>query len=505
MRILFAMQSPGYIRNYESVLRALLQRGHALHLAFERPQKYAEILSLLEKDGSKGALASGASPKRKDRWGKLATDLRAAVDYVRYLDPHFRHADGLRRRMEKRLPPLFGPLKRIPALPTFAVRFMVSLLRSLEDAVPSDPRIEEFLQRQKADVMLITPLVTVASAQTDLVKSARAIGLPTALCVGSWDHLTTKGLIRIRPDKVIVWNETQRREAMELHGIPASDVEVTGAQLFDHWFERKPSASPEGFRQQVGLYPSKPFILFVGSTSSISPPDLEVQFIKRWIRAIRECPNDAVRELGILIRPHPYNAAHWGAVNLAEYDNVALWQHVGVQTESDAEEKSLHFEEEGKAGYFDSLYHSAAVVGVNSSALIEAAIVGRPVCTVTAPEFAMTQRGTLHFHYLLPENGGFLRVAADLEEHLEHLAEILRSGSAAPETTRFVASFVRPRGLHQPATLHVVEAIEHLSEIRCAPQQALAPWLRPVRGILGMIAERSLAAAKPKPKPAQQA
>ena len=44
--------------------------------------------------------------------------------------------------------------------------------------------------------------------------------------------------------------------------------------------------------------------------------------------------------------------------------------------------------------------------------MIEAAIVGRTVHSVLAEEFKDTQGGTLHFRYLLAENGGFLRVAA---------------------------------------------------------------------------------------------
>ena len=34
---------------------------------------------------------------------------------------------------------------------------------------------------------------------------------------------------------------------------------------------------------------------------------------------------------------------------------------------------------DNRADFFDSIYHSAAVVGINTSAMIEAAIIGRPV------------------------------------------------------------------------------------------------------------------------------
>ena len=43
---------------------------------------------------------------------------------------------------------------------------------------------------------------------------------------------------------------------------------------------------------------------------------------------------------------------------------------------------------DAKADYFDSLYHSHAVVGLVTSAFLEAAIVGRPVHTLLLPELA---------------------------------------------------------------------------------------------------------------------
>jgi hypothetical protein len=100
-------------------------------------------------------------------------------------------------------------------------------------------------------------------------------------------------------------------------------------------------------------------------------------------------------------------------------------------------------------------------VGVNTTAMVEAAIVGRTVLSVLADEFKDTQRGTLHFRYLLTEHGGFLRTAASLPEHAQQLAETLRApeiGRAA--CARFVASFVRPAGLDLPATPILVEALE---------------------------------------------
>ena len=75
-------------------------------------------------------------------------------------------------------------------------------------------------------------------------------------------------------------------------------------------------------------------------------------------------------------------------------------------------------DEESRADYFDSMFHSAAVVGLNTSALVEAAIVDRPVFTILPPEFSENQEGTFHFHYLLTIGGGFLHHTRSIDDHV---------------------------------------------------------------------------------------
>jgi hypothetical protein len=139
---------------------------------------------------------------------------------------------------------------------------------------------------------------------------------------------------------------------------------------------------------------------------------------------------------------------------------------------------------DNRADFYDAIYHSAAVVGINTSAMIEAAIIGRPVLSMLAEEFSGTQEGTIHFHHLLPENGGCVRVASTLEEHVRQLSERLHDPEGArEEARRFIASFIRPHGLDRPATPIFADAIERLAQspapvAQRAPVRALL--LRPL-------------------------
>ncbi len=459
LRILFVLHYPAHLRLFDSAIAELLKRGHTIHLAFDAPDKLAEGLEALEGTGH-GLELLGALPRRSGFWGALARDLRRGIDYARYLHPEFVETPELRRRIEDGLPWSLRWLIRTSTLSQPAARLLIRLLLALEGAVPSSASFERWVSDVRPDVAVVSPLVNDASPQTDVVKAARALRVPSLLAVGSWDHLTTKGLIREHPDRVLLWNEAQAAEAMELHAVPGRKLTVTGAQPFDRWFDREPSSTPEDFRERAGLPPNKPFVLFVGSTATISTPAAELEFVRSWIAALRSSATPEIRDLAVLVRPHPYNPGAWERADVSDLGDVAVWPRGGANPVDPADRND----------YFDSLYHSVGVVGINTSAMIEAAIVGRPVHTVRVPEFSETQAGTVHFRYLLPEHGGFLRVADSLPEHLDLLAETLtRPDLVADQIERFVGSFIRPRGVRQPATPIVASAVEDAARAAVSP------------------------------------
>ncbi len=139
--------------------------------------------------------------------------------------------------------------------------------------------------------------------------------------------------------------------------------------------------------------------------------------------------------------------------------------------------------EADRQDYFDSLYHSEAVVGVNTTAMIEAAIVGRTVHSVLADEFRDTQDGTLHFRYLLAENGGFLRVATSLAEHAQQVGRdaARRPTSAVPPALASSPASSVPHGVEAPTTPVLVDALERLASSGRRARGAHAAVAYPLR------------------------
>ena len=471
LRVLFFVGRPGYVRPYRSLVAELADRGHEVHIAFAAPPAEGEQ-ELLNHVAAAPGITYGVGPRRGDTdgWRPVAWLVRALADLARYTHPRYERAPVLRRRMAE---DVLDDLTRSQELEPLGRRLALRLARRLaatsdaelsarvirqtarlEGAIPTSPAIDEYIRGRAPDVVLATPVVKFASEQVDFLKSARRLGIPTGVCVASWDNLTNKGLLRFVPERVFVWNEVQRREAVELHGIPAERVVATGAQLFDEWFERRPSRSREEFVRTVGLDPAEPYVLYVGSSPFVTRHSrAEVTLVEGWIAALRASGDERLRRAGVLVRPHPIGKV-WKAVDLSRFGNATVWPA----------KPRRPVEPQEQADFFDSLVHSAAVVGLNTTAMIEAAIVGKSVLTVLAPEFA--QESTLHFHYLLAENGGFLHVASSLEEHVTQLGRVLEDDAAGAERRRrFVESFVRPRGLERAATPILADEVEELSEL----------------------------------------
>lgn len=484
MRILFLMDSPEYLRFYDSAVEALVARGHEVALAVNsgRAKKPVGLEGLRVLEDRLTVL--GVVPEHTGRWAGIAHGLRATMDFVRFLHPAFASAPVLRARIKRKvLPRAYHWLDAIPQLGASTVAVIERMLAAAERSIPVSAPIVQFLRDRAPDVLLVSPLVAAASPQVDWIKAARACGIRTAVCIASWDNLTNKGLLRIEPDLVIVWNEAQKREAVELHYMPAGKVAVTGAQLFDRWFETRPARDRAAFCRRAGLPDDRPFVVFAGSSGFISESGREVAFVRRWIEALRASGDPDLRAINILVRPHPYNCHRWEDAPLAGMPGAAVFPGRAYNPVTP----------ESRADYFDTLYHAAAVVGINTSAMVEAAIIGRPVCTILAEEFAATQEGTVHFRHLLPEHGGFVRLAVSMEAHLRQLGDCLRHPETTrAETSRFVASFIRPHGVDRPATPIFVEAVERLGALS-APVPERPPRARViVRPLL-------LAAAAPIP------
>ena len=477
MRALFFMRSPllNY-RNFESTLRLLTERGHEVHVAYDTMGDPSEAEPIDRLARELPGLSYGRGPRRskRDPMMRLEQTLGLAADYLRYFEPEYADAPKLRERYEARVTPAVRRVTRMPLLGSRrALRLLRRALLWATRSLPVRAEVEAFLRERAPDVVLLTPLVRLGSPQGGYVRAAKELGLPTGLLVHSWDNLTNKGLIRDMPDFVAVWNEHQREEAVELHGARPESVLVTGAPTYDQWFDWRPSRERDAFCAEVGLPADRPYLLYLCSSSFIAPH--EAGYVQWWARSLREAPDSRLREVGVLVRPHWKNVEDWLEVDFSDLRDVVVWPRLGANP----------LDARSRSDFFDSMHHSAAIVGVNTSALIESAIVGRAVHTYLAPEFRDTQEGVPHFQHLARADGGVLRVAETPAEHLEQLSEAVAGNDRHAETRRrFIGSFVRPLGIDTPATPALVDAVEHAARAAAGAPRPASIGVRAYRAAL---------------------
>ncbi len=460
------MEHPG-VGSMIPALELLDDRGHQVDLALEvvkSPESIAELTALT---AQRPRITLGELPVLETT-GRLALAdwLRKSIDYLRYLDPRYPDRTKLRTRAARRAPSAMLQLGRAAGVfGPWGVAALRRTLQAVERCLAPPAEVERYLAGQRPDVVMFAHLLPMGSRHAEYLRAAKRLGLRTVFPIRGWDNLTNKGLLRDAPDLLLVWNDLQAKEAVELHRVPPGQVRPVGAFSCDHWFGWQPARDRDDFCREVGLAADRPIVLYVCSSGFVA--ENEVDFVRSWIDRLR-ARGGVLADAGFLVRPHPLNAAQWAVADL-DGPQVRVWPRFG-EAPSD---------QESRRHFFDSIYHAAAVVGINTTAQIESAIVGRPVHTLLAEEFLDTQQGTLHFHYLKADDFGLLHVGRSFDEHAAQLEQSLRGREDDGRNERFLRRFVRPNGLDRAATEILVESIEELAA-RAAPRPDRGPPLAPI-------------------------
>lgn len=440
------------LRRFENVVGELSARGHEVVIAFPRGLQKSLPKRTHDLDHVRRAVYDEISDPEV---GRALALLRHARDYAWYLAPeHAVAAHNRRRALTYLVRSASGWTREAdPAWPDPVISVdeelrasVAASLETLEQLIPPDPGVVSFLRRERPDVVLVSPLLHQRLHQTEVVKAARALGIPSGFLVYSLDNLSNKARIHVAPDRVLVWNEFQAREAVDLHGIDPATIVVTGASRWDRFLMMRASVDRAEFCRMHGFDPDRPIVLYVASSVGICPDETLV--VDRWLDAVRK----ALEPLGranLLIRPHP-GTQKYGKL-WAEWANGH--ERVSITQTPHPADQSL----------YDSLHHAAAVVGLNTSAEIEASMLERPVYTFSAGDLAPGQEGTRHFYYLLEGHGGVVTHSETLDEHVRELAKGI-GGEVDREAMRaFWERWVRPRGVDRPVAPIVADAILQLA------------------------------------------
>lgn len=450
-KILFVIRTIDYFHYYRSIIEELCARGHAVELLFDEGwSSGANHLPLERACAQYSNLSWGWGLRRRGLWRHIVFATREIRSYRRYLFQGGQSA-YYRERWLRYIPwYVRGAVKYIPGTDALLrASFVNSFLLWCEKMAKPEVRIMADIKKRSPDLLIAGPLNQRFAEEIEYVKAAKMLGIPSAGVVLSWDNLTTKGLIQVMPDVLLVWNEEQVKEAQAHHGIAPAQTRIIGAPVFDHWFAGlTPSGSREEFLHRHGLDPARPYVLYLGSSRNISHGESWV--VEKLRAALDTSSNNRVRDVQIMVRPHGSNFRTYEGI---EREGIVIVPKIGTLPST---EESLQLS-------YDSMYFAEAVININTSAMIEAMIIGKPVFAMMIEKYQKTQNEAQHFRQLL---GARALMLIRTDEDLRSLLGKVLQGEDPTRTERqvFIRQFVRPRGLGTSAGAQAANIVEELTK-----------------------------------------
>jgi hypothetical protein len=166
---------------------------------------------------------------------------------------------------------------------------------------PARREIQEVFDRTRPAMVLVASPGHYWLDHFVLDEAARR-GIPSVCVVLSWDNLYSRGPMCRRPDRLLVWSEEMRRQAVDIHQFPEARIGVVGSLQFRFYAEPVTPDESLAMRRRVGLGATEPFLAYVCGARTAR---YDVEDVGAMLEQLARGP---YRDLRVVVRPHPQGA-----------------------------------------------------------------------------------------------------------------------------------------------------------------------------------------------------
>ena len=307
----------------------------------------------LEHYSGPNVFVEGLAPERYSRRDVVFTYLGSSLVYSRTLAIHKREGFRKDKNLFKFLFS-FGLRKLLGKSKLFK-----KAIRALDLKLTSTGQTKAFFNQYSPQLVFSTDVFNNEDVQ--FLAEAKRRGIFTIGMIRSWDNITSKGVFRVKPDKLIVHNETIKEEAVQHNVMRARDVFTSGLPQYDSYLkgERMPRRE---FFARLKLDPEKKLILFSPFGDRFFKYDWQIMEI--------------LKELGVqvLARLPPHDS-----VDLSQFESTPLFyiDRPGHQFR-DNYFRDTELNEKDLMWLADCLYHSDLVVTGGATIAVDAALFDKP-------------------------------------------------------------------------------------------------------------------------------
>ena len=110
-------------------------------------------------------------------------------------------------------------------------RFLCGIFLFFEKIIPQNKIALKLLHKEKPD-LLLCPGSAMDSYSHFFLRSSKKLNIKSSMVISHWDYFTKKGL-RFLPNKLLVWGEDMKKQALSVTKANHEDIEIIGSPYFD--------------------------------------------------------------------------------------------------------------------------------------------------------------------------------------------------------------------------------------------------------------------------------
>ncbi|MBI2024686.1 MAG: CDP-glycerol glycerophosphotransferase family protein [Candidatus Harrisonbacteria bacterium] len=253
--------------------------------------------------------------------------------------------------------------------------------------------------------------------ETSMLREAKRRKIISVGLINSWDKLTSRNMLLLLPDKMLVHNRIVKNEAIRLADMSKKDITIVGIPHFDHHF-KTPRSSKKEFAKRFGLDPNKRYVVFCPEGKTYIDSDGQMASLIDEMIASGELPND----LQLIIRLPPNDI-----IDIYPYKTKVVIQQAGKRF-SKKRGVDWDMDEEDFRLLADTMRHASVIILYASTVAMDAAVFNKPLISVNIkfPNYPSTDWVYEYEHCgTLLRTGGldYVRTRADLANSIKRYLE----------------------------------------------------------------------------------
>lgn len=300
--------------------------------------------------------------------------------------------------------------------------FIRKIVRLLDFYLVNESIYNAYFEKYKPDLVFLAHLFD--DPEIALLREAKKRKVKSVGFVNSWDKVTSRSIMRLLPDKIIVFNDIVKKEVMAYDEMKERDIFVSGLPQYDFFYTTTP-VSREEFFKKINCDTEKKLIVYAVMGRAFSSSDWDmIDFLSELIKSeeikhncellVRFQPNDFIDMEEIKKRPY------------LKYDNPGIRFGTKRGVDWDMNKQDLfHLR--------DTLSHMSLLICYASSLSVDAAVFDKPVININfeiKENDKLIKSPTQYYHsthYKNALNTGGIRLVDNKESLIETINSYLEN------------------------------------------------------------------------------